>query len=77
MSWSRLGVRSDGWWGTNSLGNKTVSYENNTILTLDYSSSATKQFKPELKGTTAVGFQYYHLQTKKLGATANPVVSNQ
>src|SRR5207253_1609950 len=44
MLYPRDPAGSDGWWGTNSLGNKTVSYENNTILTLDYSSSATKQF---------------------------------
>jgi hypothetical protein len=61
---------SAGWWGSLSLGNKTASREDNTIVTLDYGSSASAQLTDAFKSTTSVGFQYYHVDTKTLGATA-------
>jgi TonB-dependent SusC/RagA subfamily outer membrane receptor len=69
MLYPRDPAGSDGWWGSNSLGSKTVSNENNTIVTLDYSSSASLQLTSAVKGTSSFGLQYYHLQTKTVGAT--------
>ncbi|HET9986140.1 MAG TPA: TonB-dependent receptor [Longimicrobiales bacterium] len=59
---------SAGWWGSLSLGSKNVTRQNNTIVTVDFSSSASKQLGQDLKATTSAGFQYYHLGSKTLGA---------
>jgi len=57
------------WWGSLSLGSKSVTNETNRVLTLDYGSSVNFDVRPELKATSSVGLQYYKLENTAIGST--------
>lgn len=57
------------WWGTLSLGSRSVSTQNNRIITLDYGAAASAQLLPDLLGTTSIGLQYYRRRATTIGAS--------
>ncbi len=59
------------WWGSNSLGSKSASYNNNRIISVDYGTSATLDVSSSLRSTTSFGFQYTGSQNHSIGSSGS------
>jgi TonB-linked SusC/RagA family outer membrane protein len=58
-------------WGSLSLGDKSVDKATNRIITLDYGASATLALASELESTSSLGFQYYKREDSSIGSTGS------
>ncbi|MEX0912173.1 MAG: SusC/RagA family TonB-linked outer membrane protein [Gemmatimonadota bacterium] len=61
----------DHWWGTLSLGDKSVGSDNDRVTTLDYGASADAGITDDLTSTTSVGLQYYHERGRGINASGS------